>query len=60
LLIAASRVPTKTNVFSGVPHGFRRYGEALSVSKKWDETVIEGILFALGSPQPGPFEIHAF
>jgi acetyl esterase/lipase len=56
----AFRVPTKTNVFRGVPHGFRRYGDALSVSKKWDETVVEGIQFALGNPQPGPFEIHAF
>ncbi|KAL3448307.1 Alpha/Beta hydrolase protein [Aspergillus insuetus] len=59
-LLSENGVPTKTNVFRGVPHGFRRYGDALSVSKKWDETVVEGILFALGDPQPGPFEIHAF
>ncbi|KAL2849905.1 Alpha/Beta hydrolase protein [Aspergillus pseudoustus] len=59
-LLSENGVPTKTNVFRGVPHGFRRYGDALSVSKKWDEVVVEGIKWALGDPQPGPFEIQAY
>ncbi|KAL2818608.1 Alpha/Beta hydrolase protein [Aspergillus granulosus] len=58
--LSENGVPTKTNVFKGVPHGFRRYGAALSVSKKWDEVVVEGIKWALDDPQPGPFEIQAY
>lgn len=54
------RVPTQTNVFKGVPHGFRRYGDRLSVCKKWDEVMAGGIKWALDEPAPGPFEIHAF
>ncbi|KAL3463556.1 Alpha/Beta hydrolase protein [Aspergillus heterothallicus] len=58
--LAENGVPTQTTVFSGLPHGFRRYGKALSVSKKWDEVIVDGIKWALEDPQPGPFEIHAF
>lgn len=54
------RVPTSTNVFGGVPHGFRLYGDRLKVSKKWDEVMERGIKWALDGPAPGPFEIHAF
>ncbi|KAL4865920.1 hypothetical protein BDV12DRAFT_173729 [Aspergillus spectabilis] len=59
-LLSENGVPTKTNVFKGVPHGFRRYGEKLSVSQKWDEVVFEGIKWALSEPEPGPFVINAF
>ncbi|KAL4907910.1 hypothetical protein BDW74DRAFT_166498 [Aspergillus multicolor] len=59
-LLAENGVPTQTNVFKGVPHGFRRYGDRLTVNKKWDEVIAEGIKWALSDPAPGPFEIHAF
>ncbi|KAI9368662.1 Alpha/Beta hydrolase protein [Aspergillus egyptiacus] len=59
-LLSENGVPTKTNVFSGVPHGFRRYGEQLKVCEKWDEVMVEGIKWALGDAVPGRFEIRSF
>ncbi|KAL5335082.1 Alpha/Beta hydrolase protein [Aspergillus crustosus] len=59
-LLSENGVPTKTNVFKGLPHGFRRYGEKLSASKRWDEVIVEGIQWALSDAEPGPFEIRAF
>lgn len=44
------RVPTDINVFKGVPHGFRRFGDALSASKSWDNVIDEGIKWALSNP----------
>lgn len=55
----ASRVPTEVNVFPGVPHGFRRYGDKLSASKRWDEVMSGGITWALSNPAAGPFIIKA-
>jgi hypothetical protein len=52
-------VPTKVHVFRGVPHGFRRYGDKLPGSKKWDEVMSEGISWALSKPAPVPFFIHS-
>jgi hypothetical protein len=43
-------VPTNIHVFEGVPHGFRRFGEKLSVSKDWDEVIEEGIRWVLAKP----------
>lgn len=45
-----SRVPTNINIFRGVPHGFRRFGDKLSASKKWDNVIDEGIKWALSNP----------
>ncbi|KAL4932476.1 alpha/beta hydrolase [Aspergillus undulatus] len=59
-LLAENGVPTQTNVFTGVPHGFRRYGSKLTASEKWDETIVDGIKWALSGPAPGPFKINAF
>ncbi|KKK21187.1 hypothetical protein ARAM_004673 [Aspergillus rambellii] len=59
-LLSETGVPTRTNVFKGVPHGFRRYGDRLSASKKWDEVMVEGIRFALSDPVPEPFVIQVF
>lgn len=44
------RVPTDINVFKGVPHGFRRFGDALSASKRWDNVIDEGIKWVLSNP----------
>ena len=55
----ASRVPTDVNVFPGVPHGFRRHGDKLSASKRWDEVMSGGITWALSNPAAGPFVIKA-
>lgn len=59
LLLTTIRVPTNVNVFPGVPHGFRRYGDKLSASKKWDEVMSDGISWALSNPAHGPFEIKS-
>lgn len=53
------RVPTDVTVFKGLPHGFRRYGNKLSASKKWDEVMAQGIQHALSDPVPGEFVIKA-
>lgn len=43
-------VPTNVNVFQGVPHGFRRFGEKLSASKHYDQVIEEGIRWAWSKP----------
>ncbi|PGH19180.1 hypothetical protein AJ80_04149 [Polytolypa hystricis UAMH7299] len=59
-LLNQNGVPTSTNVFSGLPHGFRRYGDKLSESKRWDQVICEGIRWALSDPvATGQFEIKA-
>ncbi|CAG8255716.1 unnamed protein product [Penicillium nalgiovense] len=49
-LLAENGVPTSINVFKGVPHGFRRFGERLSVCKQWDQTMEDGIRWASTKP----------
>ncbi|KAJ5083478.1 hypothetical protein N7456_012905 [Penicillium angulare] len=57
-LLSENGVPTDTTIFRGVPHGFRRYGSSLErASKLWDETVSNGITWALSNPPAGAFEI---
>lgn len=53
------RVPTNVHVFPGVPHGFRRYGDKLAASPKWDEVMSDAIPWALSNPEAGPFEIKS-
>jgi hypothetical protein len=56
-----SSVPTSVNVFKGVPHGFRRFGDQLSVSKRWDEVMEEGIRWAWTRPPAlGEFVIQTY
>lgn len=52
-------MPTKTYVYPGVPHGFRRFGDGLPTEcKRWDETIFDGIQWALSGPEAtGKFEI---
>lgn len=52
-------VATNVHVFPGVPHGFRRYRDNLSDSKRWDEVMSDGITWALTNPAPGPFVIKS-
>ncbi|KAE8379146.1 Alpha/Beta hydrolase protein [Aspergillus bertholletiae] len=59
MLLAENRVPTDVHVFRGLPHGFRRYGNQLSASKKWDEVMAQGIQHALSGPVAGEFVIKA-
>jgi hypothetical protein len=54
-----TRIPTNIHVFRGVPHGFRRYGDKLPGSKKWDELMSGGITWALEKPAAGPFVINS-
>lgn len=52
-------VPTDIRLFKGVPHGFRRFGNQLKVSKDWDECVLQGILWALSKPKAsGEFKVN--
>ncbi|KAJ5366341.1 hypothetical protein N7541_000282 [Penicillium brevicompactum] len=57
--LAENGVPTDVHVFRGVPHGFRRWGDKLPGSKKWDEVMSHGISWALSKPSAGPFVIHS-
>jgi acetyl esterase/lipase len=57
-LLAEADVPTDITLFKGVPHGHRRFGDALKASKHWDDCVEDGILWVLSSPQAtGKFDV---
>ncbi|KAK2768894.1 hypothetical protein FQN53_006241 [Emmonsiellopsis sp. PD_33] len=59
-MLSEAGVPTKVDVFRGLPHGFRRYGpEKIPLCNRWDEVVVEGIQYALSNPVAGGFEIRA-
>ncbi|KAH6995903.1 Alpha/Beta hydrolase protein [Ilyonectria sp. MPI-CAGE-AT-0026] len=51
-LLTEARVPTDVNLFQGVPHGFRRFGDSLSASARWDKVMEDGIRWALSKPSP--------
>ncbi|CAI7622585.1 unnamed protein product [Penicillium discolor] len=58
-LLTENGVPTNINVFKGVPHGFRRFGERLAVCKQWDQTMEDGIRWAIAKPSAsGEFVIR--
>ncbi|EAU37572.1 conserved hypothetical protein [Aspergillus terreus NIH2624] len=56
-LLSENGVPTDVNVFSGLPHGFRRYGNKLSESKRWDSVICEGIKWTLSNPVANEFVV---
>ena len=57
-MLTEAGVPTDVNLFRGVPHGFRRYDDRLSESKRWDQVMERGITWALAGPQAtGDFDI---
>ncbi|KAK2792380.1 hypothetical protein FQN52_003315 [Onygenales sp. PD_12] len=59
-MLSEAGVPTKVDVFRGLPHGFRRYGpEKIPLCNRWDEVVVEGIQYALSNPVAGKFQIRA-
>jgi acetyl esterase/lipase len=49
--LAEAGVPTDVTLFKGVPHGFRRFGDALSACAKHDEVIEKGIWWALSKPK---------
>ncbi|KAL2136179.1 hypothetical protein VTI74DRAFT_5057 [Chaetomium olivicolor] len=60
-MLTESGVPTDVHLFKGVPHGFRRFGEKLSASEKWDEVMENGIRWALWSHTEIPaFKVHTW
>ncbi|PSR80537.1 Alpha/Beta hydrolase protein [Coniella lustricola] len=50
-MLTEAEVPTKTHIFPGLPHGFRRYGNKLSESKRWDKVIEDGIIWAIKGPK---------
>jgi hypothetical protein len=45
-------------LFKGVPHGHRRFGDALKASQHWDDCIDDGILWVLSKPQAtGKFDV---
>jgi acetyl esterase/lipase len=57
-LLSESNVPTEIRLFKGVPHGHRRFGDALKASKHWDDCIEEGILWVLSKPEAtGKFDV---
>ncbi|CAK1363093.1 unnamed protein product [Cercospora beticola] len=48
--LAENGVATDVHLFKGVPHGFRRFGEKLSLSADWDKVMHDGIRWALSHP----------
>ncbi|CEF79779.1 hypothetical protein SNK03_007619 [Fusarium graminearum] len=57
--LAEAGVPTDIHVFKGLPHGFRRYGDQLTESKRWDKVMEEGITWALSNPEARNFEVKS-
>jgi len=57
-LLSEAGVPTDIRLFKGVPHGHRRFGDALRASKHWDDCIEEGIQWVLTKPKAtGKFEV---
>lgn len=57
-LLSEADVPTEIRLFKGVPHGHRRFGDALKASKDWDDCVEEGIQWVLSKPKAtGKFDV---
>jgi acetyl esterase/lipase len=57
-MLTEAGVPTDVNLFKGIPHGARRFGNLLKANKSWDEVHQQGILWALSKPRAtGKFEV---
>lgn len=57
-LLTEANVPTDVRLFKGVPHGHRRFGDALKASKHWDDCIEEGIAWVLSKPEAtGKFDV---
>lgn len=45
-------------MFQGLPHDFRRFGDKLSASARWDKVMVDGISWVLTNPAPsGEFHV---
>ncbi|KAH7146136.1 Alpha/Beta hydrolase protein [Dactylonectria macrodidyma] len=57
--LAEAGVPTNIHIFKGLPHGFRRFGEQISESSRWDRVMEDGIRWALSNPgASGKFDVR--
>ena len=57
-LLSETNVATEIRLFKGVPHGHRRFGDALKASKHWDDCIEEGIQWVLSKPKAtGKFDV---
>ena len=58
-LLADNGVATDVHIFKGVPHGFRRFGDKLSICKDYDKVMHDGIRWALSHPPANiQIEVH--
>ncbi|KAH7113944.1 Alpha/Beta hydrolase protein [Dactylonectria estremocensis] len=48
--LAEAGVPTDIHIFKGLPHGFRRFGEQIKDSARWDRVMEGGIRWAISNP----------
>ncbi|KAF2151570.1 alpha/beta hydrolase fold-3 domain-containing protein [Myriangium duriaei CBS 260.36] len=56
-LLTEAGVLTETHVFKGVPHGFRRFGDRLSESARWDRVMAEGVQWVLSPTSSAEFRV---
>jgi acetyl esterase/lipase len=59
MTLAEASVPTDVNIFPGLPHGFRRYGDSLSECERWDKVMENGTMWVLSGPVASPFLIRS-
>ncbi|KAI1869800.1 uncharacterized protein JN550_005781 [Neoarthrinium moseri] len=51
-MLTEAGVSTDVHIFPGLPHGFRRVGDKVSESERWDQVMEGGIVWALSKPVP--------
>ncbi|KAH6652043.1 Alpha/Beta hydrolase protein [Truncatella angustata] len=49
-LLTEVGVATDVHLFPGLPHGFRRAGDKVADSERWDQVMEKGIIWALSKP----------
>jgi len=54
--LKANGIPTRTYVFPGLPHGFRRFQQLWSTNK-WDELTVQSIQWCLSDDVQSSFDV---
>lgn len=58
VMLTCASVPTKTHVFPGLPHGFRRFTTLWS-AKRWEEVIGESIVWCLSEDIQSRFSVES-